>query len=114
MREDTGAAAPCSTLMQPARSHGTNAPKKRRTRRITRRSGRRDQNAAANAIDQHLVDGAAPPAQRKRFAAGMPEDEEIDTELFDEARDHVDGLADHQMRLHIEPERLQSSFGITN
>src|SRR5262249_39643854 len=64
---------------------------------------RGDEDAAADALDQYRVDGAAPPAQRERLAARMTEDQEIDPELGHELGDDVDRLAHDQVIDDVEP-----------
>ena len=39
-----------------------------------------NQDAAAHTLDQHRVDGASPPAQRKLLAAPMADDDEVDAQ----------------------------------
>jgi 16S rRNA (uracil1498-N3)-methyltransferase len=53
----------------------------------------RDQDAAADALDQHRVDRAAPPSEREFLAAPMADDQKIDPQAVAELGDHLDGLA---------------------
>src|SRR5207248_7136074 len=68
----------------------------------------REQDAAAYALDQQRIDGAAPPAQRPLLASFVPDDQQVDVQRVDEPRDDFDRLTVEQVRRH-----RKATFGET-